>query len=449
MLTAAGYALFIASLLFTSLYPALIVAKALRVPTQSTPSPRSGGGRSLAIVVPSRGEPLDMVVSRLGRLSSMGCYDEALLVLDDDIDYVRRLVARLGEGFFARGVVVARTRGYGGRNGALTCGSRMALADSIMIVDVDTTPSQELLCAARACEDVCVGVWNPYVETGRRIEEGMAYITGFGSWVFYELKSRLGLFVFPLGTGTVIDRRLLKSIGFWRADVVQDDIWLGCELAARGVRPRLMGGYIEVGVPQSLRAARIQQCRWSYGSSNVLSRFAGKLLGSPLGFLEKLEAVVYMAQPLAAVVALAAFVLALAGSIAESGVSLSVLHLVPVALSMAIQGAALNLYGSRVRGLGTWRRVCLAGRVGAIYTLLSPLLGFYALRGLLRMRYRYRVTPKMLTGSSSIDAAEAVALLLSLPTIALSILNGNSVTLIIALPLALAALYSIARLEKG
>lgn len=448
ILTVLSYILFILSLFHTSLYPALILVKACR--KRSLESINTRTDRSLTIIIPSKNEPLDILLENIYRIEKMKHYDEIIIVLDDDMEYVQRLISSISSDFFVKNIIVTRVNGYGGRNGALTDGAKMALAQNILTIDVDTIPTEDFLYNARRCEDVCIGIWRPYVEINTRVEESMAYITRFGSWIFYELRSRLNLFLYPLGAGTVIDKHILKKIGFWRTDVVQDDIWLGYELIERGIKPKLINKYIDIGVPRTLEGSRIQQCRWSYGALNIVSRFIGKILRSPIRLSEKIEALVYAIQPLASIYALASFFIALVASIYEKNIFLDAIYIIPIVFMIIVQSIVLNIYSLSIYDLRRWKRIYLSGRTGALYTLLSPILGYYALKGLLRMRQRYKITPKAakLNTKKFIDISEVIALILSLPTIIFSLINKNYVTLLISLPLALVAIYSLFRLEK-
>ncbi|MEM1526128.1 MAG: glycosyltransferase family 2 protein [Ignisphaera sp.] len=450
MTTLLSYTLFVLSAFLSSLYPVMIIARAGKVKqVVEEVGEEFNTDKSLSIIIPSKNEPLHLVVEKLVSLSSMRCFDEILVVLDDGVDYVHKLVKSIDRGFFDKGFIVARVNSYGGRNGALTDGAKLSLSSNILIIDVDTAPSQDFLCNARRCEDVCVGIWRPYIETHSRVESAMAYITEFGSWVFYELKSMLNLFVYPLGAGTVIDKQLLDNVGYWRVDVIQDDIWLGYELLYKGIKPKVIRSYIEVGVPKTLSATRIQQCRWSYGTSNVLSRFIGKVIRSPLKLYEKIDAVIYTAQPLVSILALASFILTMISSAIDKNIPLDILYLIPVALALLVQGMAMNIYGSKVHRLNLWRKLYLSGRTGAIYTILSPLLGFYALKGLIRAKYRYIITPKILQSRRRIlDLSETINLTLAVPSLAMSAINRNKVAMLISLILFIATLYSIIRLEK-
>mgnify|MGYP001772936702 CR=1 FL=1 len=454
VLSILSYTLLVLSLLYTSLHQVLLLFKALGSSNgvkNGALDQRQDTEKTLSIVIPSKNEPIDIVLDRLNRLSFMECYSEVILVLDDEIAYVNKLVSELNSRFFDKGgVVVSRLNGFGGRNGALSDGCRMALGENVMIMDVDAIPSQSLLCNARTCSDVCVAVWEPYVEVGTRVEEGMAFITRFGSWLFYELRYRAGLFIYPLGSGTAIDREIIRSVGFWRPDVIQDDIWLGYELLSRGIKPRLLNGHLLVSVPRTLNSARIQQCRWSYGSVNIFSRFVGKVLRAPVKTGTKIEAIFYSTQPIASLLALLAFITALPAALLEKNLNICPALLIPIAAAVILQAIVLRFFCSSAYRVSLWKMVYLSGRVSAIYTVLTPLLGYSALKGLARARYKYRITPKSLQlRRSLLDLSEIVALLLSIPTLSISIINKNAVTFIVSLPLALASLYSIVRLDKG
>ncbi|MEM0371582.1 MAG: glycosyltransferase family 2 protein [Ignisphaera sp.] len=444
-----SYLFFFLSIFLSTIYPALIMLRCSRLDTADFIENERDDSRSLSVVVPSRNEPRDLVVRNLVILSGIECVDDVVVVFDDNIDYVVNVVSSMDSMFFSRGIVVARFNSFGGRNSALSDGAKLSQGDVVFIADVDTVPSKELLCKAKRCIDVCVGIWNPYIDSYTKVEEGMAYITRFGSWIYYELRSRLNLFIYPLGSGTAIDKDLLKSIGFWRIDVIQDDIWLGFELMYRGIRPRLINSYIDVGVPKTLNAARVQQCRWSYGAMNIISRFLDRVIEAPIDLWRKLEALLYVFQPISSIFALLAFSTALICSIIERGVSVSPTYVLPIAITLSIQSLVFNIYSNKVLKIDRWKRIYFSGRVGAIYTLLSPLLGIYALRGLFRLSYRYRITPKVFSSRSRFDISEVLALSLSLPTVVMSFVHKNYVSLVIAFPLLLSSLYSLIRLEKG
>lgn len=409
-----------------------------------------GNSKSLSIVIPSKNEPKEIVIKNLNNLFKSMCSDEIIVVFDDAIEYVEDIVFSLDQMFYSRGIIVARTNGYGGRNGALSDGARFSFNDLIFLADVDTIPSEELLCKSRKCRDVCVGVWNPYLENYTKVEECMAYITRFGSWIYYQLRSKLNLFIYPLGSGTVIDRKLLESIGFWRYDVIQDDIWLGFELMFRGIKPKLINEYISVGVPKTLNAVRIQQCRWSYGTSNVVSKFMDKIIKAPIDFKRKIEAIVYVFQPIITILGMLAFPIALIGSILEKNMHIHLIYLALLPIFLILQSILFNIFNNKILKIDKWKNLYLSGRVGAIYTLLIPLLGVYALRGLFRIKYRYRITPKFKNISSGfkIDLSEILSLSLSLPIFIISIINTNYITLLVSLPLLISVFYSLIKLEK-
>jgi len=403
VLTALSLSLVVAALLWNSIYNTVIYLTAAR-------SGKAGRGelgasrRSLVVVVPSRGEPIRILAETAARIARACRFIESrcegLLVLDDDPDYVAKLLEELSRlRALDRVDIVLRVNGVGGRNGAMNDGVRLSSTELVMVVDADSRVSSSLIDEASRCPDVCVAPWRTYGLYGTRAEEAMRFATDLGTWVFYVLKSRTKLFVYPLGAGTIIDRRVLEDIGLWRTDVVQDDMWLGTELARRGLVPRVLNSHLGVSAPPTLDAAAIQLTRWSYGAVDVVVRFWRNIASSPLPPASKIEAYAYLLQPLQSVIGFAGLLLGIPAMLLERCSTIFVPEaIIPYAVFIAVSAVYAAIVRRFVESFGEElyraKAPFLMGRSSAISATILPLLASSALCGLVGKRLRYRITPK-------------------------------------------------------
>lgn len=445
LLTLAGLAW--GSTYSTSIYLASRRSEAIRVSW--------GEASRVSVIVPARGEPIPLL-SRVLAKNCAACtgLGEVIAVVDDPLTRVIELVEVLeGRGYPRNLVVVARLSGFGGRNGAMNDGARLSRGGLVMVVDSDVIVTREVVEEASRCPDVCVAPWRSYPVYDTRAEQATRFATDFGTWIFYVLKWRLGLFIYPLGAGTAIRRRVLEAVGFWRTDVIQDDMWLGTELAYRGIRPKLMKSFVRVTTPPSLEASAVQLSRWCYGSTDVLRRFGGKILRSPLPSAAKVEALAYIAQPIQSLVAFAGLLLGVAACVLEGAQSV----FNPAYLTcFAVFAASSAAYGYVAKRFAdSWgeelfreKLPFLMGRYSAMTATLLPLLAISTLSALLGLRYRYRVTPKEV-GSRRVPRLAIASSITWLCCTALAIAFRNQPLALLYLAMLSAGIYCCLRLRGG
>ncbi|NPA96839.1 MAG: glycosyltransferase family 2 protein [Crenarchaeota archaeon] len=454
-LTTLALALVAAGLLWGSSYSLAIYVASSRRGGDAASSSRGRAPRFISIIVPARGEPLRMLSSTLlAASSSCSGLGEVIAVIDDPLPRVLELAREVGSrGFPGNLVVVARLWGSGGRNGAMNDGVRLSRGDLVMVIDADVRVSREVIEEASRCEDVCVAPWRSYAVYNTRAEQATRFATDLGTWIFYVLKHRLGLFIYPLGAGTAIDRGVIEGIGLWRTDVIQDDIWLGTQLASRGIKPRVLPRFIEVTTPPTLEAAAIQLSRWSYGASDVLRRFWRCVARSPLRAVEKAEALLYIAQPLQSVIATAGLVIGVAAAVLERGIPLLYPGFICVAMVFAAVSAAYS-YIARVFAESWGERLYvekmpfLMGRYSALMAVISPILAASTISGLLGLRARYRVTPKEV-GSREVPRLAIASTVAWGACLALSIATGNVPMALTYLAMVAAGIYCCTRFRGG
>ncbi len=479
MLTIAAAIAALVSLVISLGYHILIYIKAKNSKSSWIVSPRIGNRASgddgskvrITIIVPTKNEPLDLLVEATkvraqALMSAKHCSGNVLIVSDDNEDYVRKLRDALRDEI-SSGVVriLRREKPIGGRSGALDYGAKIANGEYVMILDSDSKVTAETLdnicvVASKLKPPAIIAPWKGYAKEPGRVSEAMIFSTDTVSHLLYRMRGRAGFFVFPLGSGTAIRKDVLEEVGYWGPNIIQDDIWLGTKLALKGYFPVVLEkGETEVLVPSKFRALRIQQSRWAYGASEVLSRTLHSIMTrAKMSLGKKLEMILYMFQPALTLLILIAILLAFAAAALEPGWSFwRALHspaLVTIALiaeAVIIAYVVLQLKlsdktGWITDGASLWKSLVQLGRAAAMLGVLIPVMGFYSLRGLLRLRYRYIITPKR--GSSvRRDWLPYVMLAASAAGTVLALLNCNIVSLAILLPFLIVSAYSSVRIE--
>ncbi len=425
-------------------------------------------GLGLSIIVPTKGEPIELLVSATkakaeALKASTLPKGEVLIISDDEEDYVKRLTHEL-EGYINEGLVrvVRRERPYGGRTGALDHGAKIAAHDYIMILDSDSKINEKSLSLlhSKICgsnSDVVVLPWTGYSLKSTRLAEALIFNTDTASFLLYKLRWAGGFFIFPLGSGTAIKKTVLRDVGYWGPNVIQDDIWLGTKLAAKGYKPDILPeGSVDVLVPSKIKSFRIQQSRWAYGASEILSRTLRKVMRSPFSLGVRLEMLLYMLQPSFSIPFTLAEILALVAAFMEPGWgilkalhSLSILISLGLAESIILTYAALHInIGKIVKSAHHKFTLVQVGRASAVYGVLFPILGVYSLLGLLRIKLSYRITPKAESEENlGKDLTPYVMAGISSAGVIASLLNGNVVTLLLMLIPLISNIYAIFRLK--
>ncbi len=478
MLTIAAAIAALASLVISLGYHILIYVKARNSKDSWVVNPKvsQAGGSSngkvrITILVPTKNEPLDLLVEATkvraqALTSAKHCSGNVLIVSDDEEGYVRKLRRAL-HSEISSGVVkiLRRERPVGGRSGALDHGAKVADGEYVMILDSDSKISAETLdsvclAASQFKSPAIIAPWKGYAREPGRVSEAMVFSTDTVSHLLYRMRGKAGFFVFPLGSGTAIRKDVLEEVGYWGPNIIQDDIWLGTKLALRGYFPVVLEkGETEVLVPSRLRALRIQQSRWAYGASEVLSRTLYSIVAhAKMSLGKKLEMILYMLQPALTLLILVATLLAFAAAVLEPGWGFwKALHspaLITIALvaeAIIVAYIILQLRLSNKTGWVTdeaslWKSLVQLGRAAAMLGVLIPIMGIHSLRGLLRLRYRYIITPKQ--GSSvGRDWLPYAMLAASAAGVAIALLNHNIVSLAILLPFLAVSAYSSIRIE--
>ncbi|MCS7110858.1 MAG: glycosyltransferase family 2 protein [Ignisphaera sp.] len=449
MLATISITMITVSMLVTSLYH-LYLTTGWSSTRSSTSNSGELQGSAFSIITPIKDEPEEVVERYLQLftklIESVKISIECIVVADyrDDRAFssIVTMLSRASPGI----VVARRLNGAGGRNGAINDGVKLSLGGCATFIDVDAEPSREAIESMAGCRNVCISWWRVCDKGKSRASKTIAFITEYGSWLYYWAKSMKNLFLFPLGSGTVLKKDLFTSIGGLRADVIQDDIWLGTQLIRRGIHPALATP-ICVGAPRTLDAFLVQQRRWAYGATDVLRRFWTHIVESPAPIHIKIDAILYIIQPIVAALGGFGLLLSVASALVEV-VHLSAHHTVLVALLLL----SMILEGTAVARFLKWSRdpfydaPYIVGRASALTVVLSIDTLPYVVAALVGVRIPYRVTPKM-EMEGTVPATVRIAAIAFTASMIMSIARGNAVAAIVAALGAAATVYTAIRLR--
>jgi len=367
----------------------------------------------LSIVIPVKNEPIELIVSALKHLSTLkhelGDNYEVLIISDDPPEAAARIAGIVNEKakkYYLNVKFVNRDEGPPGRAAALNYGVLKASGDLILILDVDSRPTEGYISNLIECidsgYDACVGRWSGYwlksTKLARSITASMKFIVD----TIYRGRAILKLFTFPLGSGTLFKRESLLRVGLWDPTVIQDDMYIGSKFLSTGLKV----GYVDdvevkVLVPSTYGALKIQQSRWAFGATNVLRRMFKHIVKAPYPILSKLEAIFFLAQYLPqAILGLSLFIIpVLAITLNDDIIFLNV-------WTSGLIFALIGLYGSsyyhslrhsnvfKLLGASKLKLVRLMGTSGALTLTLSPLILYYFSKGLISKTMSYKITPK-------------------------------------------------------
>ncbi|MEM1623207.1 MAG: glycosyltransferase family 2 protein [Sulfolobales archaeon] len=359
----------------------------------------------ISIVIPIKNEPIDLVLESVNYLSRLiekikrngtNTYVEVNIVSDDEEEYVKTLRNKLGSINSPVPVNVVRRSSQGGRVGALNFALKEVVkSEKLLILDIDAKPSEKFLEELIHCAqfyDACVGHWEGYWVKDTRIARTLAFMTELVATALYKGRQKLGLLIFPLGSGTLFRVESLKAVGGWEDGTVQDDVIIGMKLYGFGFRI----GYsdkatLRVLVPSSYRAFRIQQLKWAYGSVESL-KYSFKYLKKNIGVLKSIEAKLYTLQYVPGLSVLVTSMVVPSVAIVSNS-DLGYLPLLAIsAVSSFYVGAVLKTFSKP--GTKVTKILRLLGTASAIGLTVAPVVIKGLLLGILGKRLRAPVTPK-------------------------------------------------------
>ncbi len=373
----------------------------------------------LSIIIPVKNEPLELFDRALRSIANCGLPKEQIevIIVSDDIPLkakeLKQYVSDLSKKLGINVLFYHRDTPRGGRSGALNDGVRIAKGKYVMTYDVDNVLEKHSITKAieilEEDNDVVAVVlrWKP-LNMDTRISEMQAYALDYLMDSLYRGFSGLNLSVFPLGSGTIYRKDvLINKLRGWDEKRIQDDMEIGVRIFCSGYRTAFVDNVgIKVELPPTIKALRIQQCRWSYGAMDALISRLNYLLSSKnLPLLGKVLSIIFLLQytPVVAVT-LGLIIMSILVYF-----NMLVEEILFISSIISTIFAAIYVYSfihaHKHRGRGVWSSIVMLGRSSAIVTYLAPWITWYTFKALLRLPYKYVITPK---GRKAYDTSHSI-----------------------------------------
>jgi len=250
---------------------------------------------SVAVLVPTFGEPLDLIARCLrGALALDYPRHEVWLLDDSQRQELRDLASHLGCRYLAR--ADRRFAKAGNLNHALP----HVTADLIAVFDADVVPLSNFLSRTVGLfADPSVGfvqtpqtymAADPLMRNLRLEHWLMADEESFYRWIEPN-RQRVGAVVCA-GTSFVMRREALSYVGNFETGTTSEDLATGIRLVAAGYRGLYLPEKLSAGLaPLTIGAMVVQRCRWASGTLQTLRTSANPLT---IAGLNPLQRVAYM-----------------------------------------------------------------------------------------------------------------------------------------------------------
>jgi cellulose synthase/poly-beta-1,6-N-acetylglucosamine synthase-like glycosyltransferase len=359
----------------------------------------------ISFIIPVRREPLEYIERAIKRICELNIPNYEVIIISDDEFSVKNAIVEVVEKARRVGCnvwFIWRSIPKGARTGALNIGLYASKNPYVYIMDVDTYPEKCFLDIAVSIlesnsEYACVvGRWGPLnyeSRLSRALAAGLKYMTT----TLYKARSILGLYTYPLGTGTLYRSDYLKEIlKGWDESRVQDDMEIGARIMYAGFKVAYVDECsIYVENPSTYRAFRVQQYRWAYGALDTAITRARYIFRSNYPLSVKLEAYFYLLQYIPQVLTfLGSILLALLQfkypfDYLAAAYPLLLLYIVAMIIHSTM------LYREvRVNTSTTWETLTLMGRLAAVTDAISPYTLTGSLKAIFRIKTEYKRTPK-------------------------------------------------------
>jgi cellulose synthase/poly-beta-1,6-N-acetylglucosamine synthase-like glycosyltransferase len=365
----------------------------------------TGAAHDISFIIPVRREPVEYLERAIRRICEMNIPGYEIIVVSDDDEESKSTILEVVEKLRRAGCSVWfiwRSVPRGARSGALNTGLFASKNPYVYVVDVDTYPDKCFLDVATAILEssseyaAVVGKWEP-LNYESRLSAALAAALKYMVGVLYRARSRLDLYTYPLGTGTLFKSDLLKEVlGGWDEERVQDDMEIGARIMSLGLRVAYVDECaVHVENPSTYKAFRVQQCRWAYGAlDTAVTRFR-HIFRSKYPLLLRLEAYAYLLQYIPQVLVFTGSLTLALLELLEPRDYLATLYPLVVLYVGATAFNSLALY----RYIGDvsespWGRLTLMGRLAAVTNVVSLYTLLGAVRALLRLRTGFKRTPK-------------------------------------------------------
>ncbi len=421
----------------------------------------------ISIVMPVKNEPIELFERSLKSIANLKWPKNRLevIIISDDPPKkaieLKNKIKEIANKASLNIVFINRENPHGGRSGALNDGLEIAKGKYLMTLDVDNIVDPDFLEKAidlmeNGSYSAVVARWKP-LNTDTRVSQAQAYALDYLMDALYRGFKGLNLPVFPLGSGTVYRKDVLRKIGGWDENRIQDDMEIGSRLIGRGYKTSFIDCQgVHVELPPTVKALRVQQSRWSYGAMDALIARFSYIIRAPVPWYARLLYIGFLLQytPVVGyIIGLPILFVAAYFSLVDKLLFFIITGIATVLASIYIYSF---IHAHMVRNRRLKDIIVMLGRSSALVTFLSPWIAFYTLKALFRLPYKYKITPKGKEAYKKREGKISYSRIISIVLLTLSLLAyivllivGKYV--IIGMPyllLAIAIIYSLIRWWK-
>jgi len=283
-------------------------------------------------------------------------------VLDDSTDDTTELARARVEYHQSRGVditLIHRENRQGYKAGALRHAMRTACGQFIALFDADFAPQSDFLrrvlpaFAGQPDIGFVQARWTHLNGKASLLTRALALMTDAHFIVEQIGRNRSGLLVNFNGSAGVWRRSCIEGAGGWQEDTLTEDLDLSYRAQIAGWRAVILRDVsVAAELPSQIGACKQQQFRWAKGGAQTLRKLFWPLLRSPLGWKQKIAALLHLTTYFAHVLMLLLLVTWLP-VMAYS----NVLHKLPLAfLSLSTLGVPLICLVSQAELYRDWPR---------------------------------------------------------------------------------------------
>ncbi|BCU69022.1 glycosyltransferase [Stygiolobus caldivivus] len=373
--------------------------------TQFRDTWREKNERFYSIIVAVRNEGKETIKELINNLASID-YDkyEVIIVSDDTESYFKEVFSAVT--LPANFRVVRRESPKGGKAGALNFAVNLAKGDYLVFLDADARVGkgffQKLNEKSYLASALRIRIYSDETTLQRYYKE----FTEKVMLALFKGRYFLNLPIFPNGSAFSIRKSVLLSVGGWKEGAIAEDLELGIRLFLKDVKVVFFEDIIVYSkAPYTLYDLYKQIERWSYGSSQIFLLSAKMVRKGISG----LEGFIYAQQwglyPL--------FLLTL---IVFNGLEfLLELDQLLLLTPLLVYGISTVIY-ALVLGQKE-------GDLRVVLTILNASVAGYS-RGLFRIPYKWRVTPKEKKEERGEDDTRKINFLKIIPIFLLSFINA-------------------------
>ena len=261
----------------------------------------------------------------------------------------------------------------------------------------------------------------------------------------YKISNNIAL----IGSGCALPRDVILNFR-WNENYNLEDVELGIRLSLSNHNIVLTDGILELEVPSSYEAFKIQQYRWSNGAGQLIRGYLGKIWSSTLKLARKIDHTLYILQyasPLAH-----SIINILGVLILSLGIALQVFNMLIVGLLLVtLLYTMCYIDHCKAEGMVVTRAFRVLGRTGGVLSTMSFDLAYSYLLGLTGKRCVWKVTPKGRFWRSSFKAlrGEYMYLIVCLLGVMFALLRFSHYALLWYILQTLPIAYTFMNIAKG